>query len=170
MSEVQRLGLFEGYGVEIEYMLVDRETLVVLPQADRVLEVAAGEVVSEVEMGELAWSNELVLHVIELKTNGPARSLPSAALTAIEPGGTARQVEGLRHRAAVEPQLRFGLEEGRFDRRVRKRPRLAPIRRGEGQRRRRRPELSTAERRAGQGEGRQRLILRDERGQVKDQT
>lgn len=69
------LRLFDATGVEIEYMLVDRETLAVLPQADRVLEAAAGEVVSEVEMGELAWSNELVLHVIELKTNGPARSL-----------------------------------------------------------------------------------------------
>jgi hypothetical protein len=31
--------------------------------------------VSEVEVGALSWSNELVLHVIELKTNGPAGSL-----------------------------------------------------------------------------------------------
>ena len=30
---------------------------------------------SEVELGKLRWSNELVLHVIELKTNGPAGEL-----------------------------------------------------------------------------------------------
>ena len=35
----------------------------------------AGEIVSDVEMGEITWSNELTAHVIELKTTGPARSL-----------------------------------------------------------------------------------------------
>ena len=69
------LRLFEGYGVEIEYMIVDRDTLAVLPVADRVLSAEAGELTDEVAVGELAWSNELVLHVIELKTNGPAPSL-----------------------------------------------------------------------------------------------
>ena len=81
MSEpsVQRppefLHLFEGFGVELEYMIVDRETLHVRPIADRLLQAAAGEPASDVERGLLAWSNELVLHVIELKTNGPARTL-----------------------------------------------------------------------------------------------
>jgi len=69
------MGLFQGFGVELEYMVVKRDTFSVLPVVDRVLEAAAGSVVSEVEMGALAWSNELVLHVVELKTNGPARSL-----------------------------------------------------------------------------------------------
>jgi len=71
----QPLHLFEGYGVEIEYMIVDRETLDVRPLADKILEAAAGEIVCEVECGALAWSNELVMHVIELKTNGPAPAL-----------------------------------------------------------------------------------------------
>ena len=71
------LHLSEGFGVELEYMIVDRGTLSVLPVADEVLRGAAGSIVSEVELGELCWSNELVLHVIELKTNGPARSLAS---------------------------------------------------------------------------------------------
>lgn len=71
--------LFEVFGVEIEYMLVSRDRLDVLPEADRVLEAEAGTVVSEVELGELAWSNELVLHVIELKTNGPADGLGGLA-------------------------------------------------------------------------------------------
>lgn len=75
MSETERLGLFEGYGIELEYMLVDAQTLSVLPVSDRILQSVAGEIVDEVEMGELCWSNELVLHVIELKTNGPIPSL-----------------------------------------------------------------------------------------------
>lgn len=69
------LGLWDGYGVEIEYMLVHADTLDVLPVSDAVLTAAHGSLVSETEQGELAWSNELVLHVIELKTNGPAAAL-----------------------------------------------------------------------------------------------
>jgi carboxylate-amine ligase len=72
---MSRLRLFDGFGVELEYMVVDAETLSVLPVVDRVLESVAGSIVSEVEMGPLAWSNELVLHVVELKTNGPAPTL-----------------------------------------------------------------------------------------------
>jgi len=73
------LHLFEGYGVELEYMIVDRDSLDVRPIADRVLEAAAGELTGDVERGPLAWSNELVLHVIELKTNGPASNLAGLA-------------------------------------------------------------------------------------------
>lgn len=72
---MSRLGLFDGYGVEIEYMIVDEETLDIRPVCDRLMEAMAGEPVSELERGEIAWSNELVLHVLELKTNGPAASL-----------------------------------------------------------------------------------------------
>ena len=68
-------GLFEAFGVELEYMLVDGRTLAVLPAVDRLLEGAAGAVVDDVERDAFAWSNELVLHVLEIKTNGPARSL-----------------------------------------------------------------------------------------------
>jgi len=69
------LHLFEGYGVELEYMIVDRETLNVRSLADTVLSAVGGPWTREVDCGPLAWSNELVLHVIELKTNGPAGSL-----------------------------------------------------------------------------------------------
>jgi len=75
------LGLFEGYGVEMEYMIVDRETLGVLPISDRILEAKGGELASEGEAGPLCWSNELVLHVIELKTNGPVAALDGVAET-----------------------------------------------------------------------------------------
>jgi carboxylate-amine ligase len=69
------LHLFDAHGIEVEYMLVDAETLDVAPAADRLLEAAAGELVEEFENGDVAWNNELALHVIELKCNGPRRSL-----------------------------------------------------------------------------------------------
>lgn len=73
------LHLFEGYGVELEYMIVDRDSLDVLPVTDKILYVIAGSYEAEVELNGLAWSNELVLHVIELKTNGPAQKLDGLA-------------------------------------------------------------------------------------------
>ncbi len=69
------LHLFEGYGAELEYMIVDRQTLSVLPIADKLIHTVCGKYESEIERGKLRWSNELVLHVIELKTNGPHSTL-----------------------------------------------------------------------------------------------
>jgi carboxylate-amine ligase len=69
------LRLFEGYGIELEYMIVDERALDVAPLCDRAIEAELGAVASDVERGEIAWSNELALHVIELKTNGPATAL-----------------------------------------------------------------------------------------------
>jgi glutamate---cysteine ligase / carboxylate-amine ligase len=71
--------LFQAYGVELEYMIVDSHSLDIRPVTDLVLAEVAGEDTTEVEMGRLAWSNELALHVIELKTNGPARTLSGLA-------------------------------------------------------------------------------------------
>jgi glutamate---cysteine ligase / carboxylate-amine ligase len=79
MIEKGPLHLFEGFGIELEYMIVDRDSLAVRPLADRVLQQVAGKIVNEVEVGPLRWSNELVLHVLELKTNGPARRLEGLA-------------------------------------------------------------------------------------------
>lgn len=84
MSERAPLGLFAGFGVELEYMIVARDSLAVLPLADLILKEVAGTQVNEVERGPLSWSNELVLHVIELKTNGPASSLEGLAGTFTE--------------------------------------------------------------------------------------
>ena len=69
------LHLFEAYGVEMEYMIVKNDTLEILPITDKVIFDVAGKFDSDVELDDMAWSNELVLHVIELKTNGPAGSL-----------------------------------------------------------------------------------------------
>lgn len=70
-----KLHLFEGFGIELEYMIVDRESLDVKPIADKLLSHAAGEPSSDFDDGLIGWSNELALHVIELKTNGPATSI-----------------------------------------------------------------------------------------------
>lgn len=75
MSAEGRYHLFERYGIELEYMLVDAESLDVRPWAERVLVDSAGQVVSDLEVGPVAWSNELVAHVVELKTAQPAPTL-----------------------------------------------------------------------------------------------
>jgi len=68
-------GLFEGYGLELEYMIVRSDTLDVFPVADLLLKGAAGKVTNEFDAGLIGWSNEFALHVIEFKTNGPVTSL-----------------------------------------------------------------------------------------------
>jgi len=75
VSKSTRLRLFEGFGIEIEYMIVDAESLEVRPIADELLKQVAGAYEMEVDRGALRWSNELALHVVELKTNGPVSSL-----------------------------------------------------------------------------------------------
>ncbi len=75
IQQKRPLHLFDGYGVEMEYMIVDRDSLAVLPVSDKLLESVAGSIVPEHSRGQIAWSNELVLHVIEIKTDGPATTL-----------------------------------------------------------------------------------------------
>jgi len=75
LPERGRPGLFEAYGVEIEYMIADSASLDLRPVCDRLIEVVGGDPDAEIERGPIAWSNELTLHVLELKTNGPAPSL-----------------------------------------------------------------------------------------------
>ncbi len=72
---ISSIHLFGGYGVELEYMIVDNKSLSVKPIADKIIYDVKGEFVSDVEFDEAAWSNELVLHVIEIKTNGPRKDL-----------------------------------------------------------------------------------------------
>jgi gamma-glutamyl:cysteine ligase YbdK (ATP-grasp superfamily) len=74
-SDAAPLGLFAGYGVELEYMIVDAKTLDVQPVADRLIEAESGAIENEIERGDFAWSNELARHVVEIKTNGPAPAL-----------------------------------------------------------------------------------------------
>lgn len=69
------LHLFDAIGVELEYMIVDGDSLNVRPISDQVLAQAAGEPTSHYDKPGISWSNELVLHVLELKTTEPTTDL-----------------------------------------------------------------------------------------------
>ncbi len=70
-----KLGLFDGYGIELEYMIADRKTLKVRPIADLLLTDKAGELTTDIENGDIDWSNELTAHLIELKCHEPVVDL-----------------------------------------------------------------------------------------------
>src|SRR5690606_18686537 len=69
--------LFEVFGIELEYMLVHATSLKVAPVVDQLIKLKTGEITSDVPNGKIEWSNELVAHVVELKTNGPTANLES---------------------------------------------------------------------------------------------
>ncbi|MEJ7643841.1 MAG: glutamate-cysteine ligase family protein [Chryseolinea sp.] len=71
MHQPSRIHLFQAYGIELEYMLVDRDTLQVKPITDELLKHELGVYASDFENGMVTWSNELVLHVVELKSTRP---------------------------------------------------------------------------------------------------
>jgi carboxylate-amine ligase len=71
MSQPSRLHLFQAYGIELEYMLVDKNTLAIKPVTDELLKHELGNYGSDYENGIVTWSNELVLHVVELKSTKP---------------------------------------------------------------------------------------------------
>lgn len=56
-------------------MIVDAGTLSVRPIADALLHAVAGDYEREINFGDAAWSNELAMHVIEMKTGGPRAHL-----------------------------------------------------------------------------------------------
>jgi gamma-glutamyl:cysteine ligase YbdK (ATP-grasp superfamily) len=71
MHQPPRIHLFQGYGIELEYMLVDRDSLKVKPITDELIKHETGAYQSDFENGMVTWSNELVLHVVELKSTRP---------------------------------------------------------------------------------------------------
>lgn len=75
MQQPPRLHLFQGYGIELEYMLVDKNSLEVKPITDELLKQVLGSYGSDYENGIITWSNELVLHVVELKSTKPESNL-----------------------------------------------------------------------------------------------
>ena len=75
----KKFHLFEVFGIELEYMVVQKSSLKVTPIVDALLTKKNGSLTSDIENGEIAWSNELVAHVIEIKTNGPTANLNDLA-------------------------------------------------------------------------------------------
>lgn len=81
------LAAFSGYGIELEYMIVGSGNLSPLPIADQLLRMGAGVDACNVDRGAMGWSNELVLHVIEIKNQRPTAnfdSLPRAFQTEVQ--------------------------------------------------------------------------------------
>jgi len=77
MSTKTTYKLFEVTGIELEYMVVERGTLKVLPIVDKLFVDVTGKITSDVDRGDVEWSNELVSHVVELKTAKPTKRIPS---------------------------------------------------------------------------------------------
>ncbi|MGE5171114.1 MAG: glutamate-cysteine ligase family protein [Rudaea sp.] len=71
------LHAFAGCGIELEYMIADRDTLAIRPIAERVLPALAKAQAKADPSGELEWSNELVRHVVEVKNVAPTPDLAS---------------------------------------------------------------------------------------------
>jgi gamma-glutamyl:cysteine ligase YbdK (ATP-grasp superfamily) len=66
---------FAAYGIELEYMIVDRASLAVRPIAAELLDaLGAGEARGNAAE-RLGWSNELVRHVVEVKNVEPTATL-----------------------------------------------------------------------------------------------
>lgn len=75
MEKIYSYSLFEVFGVELEYMIVDKDSLKVKPIADQLLFDFSNNYSGDYENGAIEWSNELVAHVIELKVSKPVQSL-----------------------------------------------------------------------------------------------
>jgi glutamate---cysteine ligase / carboxylate-amine ligase len=72
---MEHLHLFDAYGVELEYMIVDKDSLAIKPITDQLFQKELGQIQSDVVRNEITWSNELVLHVLELKSTRPSTDL-----------------------------------------------------------------------------------------------
>jgi gamma-glutamyl:cysteine ligase YbdK (ATP-grasp superfamily) len=69
------LHVFSGCGIELEYMIVDRETLDVRPIADELLRSPDGSWATDRDRDAFGWSNELAAHLVEVKNNDPRQPL-----------------------------------------------------------------------------------------------
>lgn len=77
MSEHEPYGLFQVAGIELEYMVVDRDTLRASPTVDQLFKDVTGRITGDVERGDVEWSNELTAHVLEMKTAKPTADVPA---------------------------------------------------------------------------------------------
>lgn len=67
--------IFKAYGIELEYMVVSKDTFNVTPIVPEFFEKINGSFTNEIEHEHITWSNELVSHVIELKNDNPTDDL-----------------------------------------------------------------------------------------------
>lgn len=74
MSATTAYPLFSVYGIELEYMIVD-DSGHVLPLADSLFHQLTSQYADEYIEEDISWNNELVRHVLELKTTNPVPTL-----------------------------------------------------------------------------------------------
>ena len=93
MKQKSALHLFDGYGIEIEYMIVGAESLEVMPISDELLRTLSGsrtgQYPNDARVKDISVANEIVLHVAELCNADPVPSIAPLA------GSFQRAVEGL---------------------------------------------------------------------------
>jgi len=75
MNYKKPLSAFSGYGMEFEYMIVDRETLRTRPICDRVFSDVGASGLSAFYSQGIGWSNELAMHIIEFKNPHPVEDV-----------------------------------------------------------------------------------------------
>jgi gamma-glutamyl:cysteine ligase YbdK (ATP-grasp superfamily) len=75
MSALLALPAFSAFGIELEYMIVDRDSLDVRPLAASLLDALAARDAPPSQPPAPGWSNELVCHVIETKNVAPTPAL-----------------------------------------------------------------------------------------------
>ena len=76
MNQPQSYRLLEVTGIELEYPVVDAQ-MRSRPLVEDLFRKIAGRPTSEVEYGEVVFSNEMASHIFEAKVARPERSLPS---------------------------------------------------------------------------------------------
>src|SRR5262245_29145545 len=72
-AKIKRYHSFEAFGVELEYMVVDRTTLKVRPIVDTLFAEFGDAASGDVVRGDMAWRNELPNHVVEVRNTRPAK-------------------------------------------------------------------------------------------------
>src|SRR5947207_11407747 len=65
------LHAFAGYGIELEYAIVDRGSLEPRPLAEPLLRALDSARPKRIDGVNIDWSNELVSHVVEIKNVAP---------------------------------------------------------------------------------------------------
>jgi len=73
--ETSTLKLFEAFGVELEYMIVDKESLEIRALADKLLTNATGIPLNDLAKDDITWSNELAMHLVEFNFTKPEKTL-----------------------------------------------------------------------------------------------
>jgi gamma-glutamyl:cysteine ligase YbdK (ATP-grasp superfamily) len=75
MTLKKKYRLAEVTGIELQYMVVDKSTLAVRPIVGQLFTDMVGQVTSNVQRGDVDLSNEIVSHIVELKTAKPTRNI-----------------------------------------------------------------------------------------------